>query len=79
MTNILVTLLGGVFLITAIFVILYQVTNMSGKMVATVMAFAVTGTYVPISIFVWPGAEVFAMHVVKQVKRVLVFTGRLQR
>ena len=63
MTNILVTLLGGVFLIAAIFVILYQVTNMSGKMVATVMAFAVTGTYVPISIFVWPGADVFAIHI----------------
>ena len=63
MTNILVTLLGGTSLIAAIFVLLYRTTNMSGKMVATVMAFAVIGTYVPISIFVWPGADVFAIHI----------------
>ena len=63
MTNILVTLLGGVFVIAAIFILLYQTTNMSGKMVATVMAFAVTGTYVPVSIFTWPGADVFAIHI----------------
>lgn len=63
MTNILVTLLGGVFSIAAIFILLYRVTNMSGKMVAIVMAFAVTATYVPISIFIWPGADVFAIHI----------------
>jgi len=62
-TNILVTLLGGTSLIVAIFVLLYRTTNMSGKMVATVMAFAVIGTYIPISIFVWPGADVFAIHI----------------
>lgn len=63
MTNILVTLLGGVFLIASIFILMYRVSNMSGKMVAVVMAFAVVGTYVPISIFVWPGADVFAIHI----------------
>lgn len=63
MANILVTLLGGVFSIALIFILLYRVTNMSGKMVATVMAFAVTATYVPISIFIWPGADVFAIHI----------------
>lgn len=63
MGNILVTLLGGVFIIAIIFILLYRVTNMSGKMVATVMAFAVTATYVPISIFIWPGADVFAIHI----------------
>lgn len=63
MTNILVTLLGGVFLIAAIFIALYNITNMSGKMVATVMAFVVIGTYVPVSIFIWPGADVFAIHI----------------
>lgn len=63
MGNILVTLLGGVFSIAMIFILLYRVTNMSGKMVATVMAFAVTATYVPISIFIWPGADVFAIHI----------------
>lgn len=63
MNNILVTLLGGVFTIAAIFLLMYRVSNMSGKMVAVVMAFAVVGTYVPISIFVWPGADVFAIHI----------------
>lgn len=63
MDNILVTLLGGVFLIAVIFVLLYSVSNMSGKMVAVVMAFAVTATYVPISIFFWPGADVFSIHI----------------
>ena len=63
MDNILVTLLGGVLSIAAIFILLYRVTNMSGKMVAVVMAFAVTAFYVPISIFVWPGADVFAIHI----------------
>ena len=63
MSNILVTLLGGVFLIAAIFILMYRVSNMSGKMVAIVMAFSVVATYVPISIFVWPGADVFAIHI----------------
>jgi len=63
MDNLLVTLLGGVFTIVAIFILLYNVSNMSGKMVAVVMAFAVTATYVPISIFLWPGADVFAIHI----------------
>lgn len=63
MDNILVTLLGGVFSIAAVFILLYNATNMSGKMVAVVMAFVVTATYVPISIFIWPGADVFAIHI----------------
>jgi len=63
MDNLLVTLLGGVFTITAVFILLYNVSNMSGKMVAVVMAFAVTATYVPVSIFIWPGADVFAIHI----------------
>lgn len=63
MSNILVTLLGGVLLITAAFLLLYRLSAMSGKMVAVVMAFSVTATYVPISIFVWPGADVFAIHI----------------
>ncbi len=61
--NILVTLLGGVAVIALVFIVLYNITRMSGKMVATVMAFAVIATYVPISIFVWPGADVFAIHI----------------
>ena len=63
MINIVVTLMGGVFLIAVVFMLLYSVSNMSGKMVAVVMAFAVTATYVPISIFIWPGADVFAIHI----------------
>ena len=63
MGNILVTLVGGVSLIATLFIVLYSVSNMSGKMVATVMAFLVTAIYVPISIFIWPGADVFAIHI----------------
>lgn len=63
MDNILVTLLGGVLSITAVFILLYRASNMSGKMVAVVMAFSVIATYVPISIFIWPGADVFAIHI----------------
>lgn len=63
MDNILVTLLGGVVTIAAVYILLYNVSNMSGKMVAVVMAFAVIATYVPISIFIWPGADVFAIHI----------------
>ncbi len=63
MDNILVTLLGGIVAVTAFFILLYRVTNMSGKMVAVVMAFVVIATYVPISIFLWPGADIFAIHI----------------
>ena len=63
MGNILVTLLGGVSIIATIFILMYRVSNMSGKMTATVMAFIVVAVYVPISIFTWPGADVFAIHI----------------
>lgn len=63
MGNILVTLLGGVSLVATIFILMYRVSNMSGKMTATVMAFIVVAVYVPISIFSWPGADVFAIHI----------------
>ena len=63
MDNILVTLLGGVSLIATIFIVMYRVSNMSGKMTAIVMAFIVVAVYVPVSIFIWPGADVFAIHI----------------
>lgn len=63
MGNIVVTLLGGVSLIATIFILMYRVSNMSGKMTATVIAFLVVAIYVPISIFIWPGADVFAIHI----------------
>ena len=63
MGNILVTLLGGVSLIATIFIAVYRVSNMSGKMTAIVMAFIVVAVYVPLSIFIWPGADVFAIHI----------------
>lgn len=63
MSNILLTLPGGVVAIAAVFMLLYRLTSMSGKMVAVVMAFAVVATYVPVSIFIWPGADVFAIHI----------------
>lgn len=63
MGNILITLLGGVSLIATIFILMYRVSNMSGKMTATVMAFIVIAIYVPISIFTWSGADIFAIHI----------------
>ena len=63
MSNLFFTLPGGVIAIAVIFILLYSVTSMSGKMVAVVMAFAVVATYVPISIFIWPGADVFSIHI----------------
>ena len=63
MSNIVVTLLGGVFLIAVTFILIYRLSQMSGKMVAVVMAFVVIGVYVPVSIFIWPGADVFAIHI----------------
>ena len=65
MNNIVVTLLGGVLLIAVVFALIYWLSKMSGKMVAVVMAFTVTGIYVPVSVFVWPGAEGFASHIAR--------------
>ena len=63
MTDLLYSLLGGIALIVLVFIALYRFSNMSGKLVAVVMAFLVTGIYVPIAIFLWPGADVFAIHI----------------
>lgn len=63
MANLLVTLLGGVSIIATVFILIYSTTKMSGKMVAAIMAFVVTGIYVPVAIFTWPGADVFAIHI----------------
>lgn len=63
MNNLVVTLIGGVLFIAVVFSLIYWLSQMSGKMVAAVMAFAVIGIYVPVSIFIWPGADVFAIHI----------------
>lgn len=63
MTNLIVTLPGGIALIVALFLMIYRLSNVPGKMVAIIMVFVVIGTYVPISIFLWPGADVFAIHI----------------
>ena len=63
MTDLLYSLLGGIALIVLVFVAFYRFSKLPGKMVAVVVAFLVSGTYVPISIFIWPGADVFAIHI----------------
>lgn len=63
MTNLLVTLLGGITLIVISFLMLYKFSRYSGKASAVIMAFVVTGIYVPVSIFSWPGGDVFAIHI----------------
>ena len=63
MSNLVVSLLGGVLIIATLFILLYSLSRMSGKMVSLVMAFVVTGVYVPLAVFTWPGADVFAIHI----------------
>lgn len=63
MTDLLYSLLGGIALIVLVFIAMYRFSRMPGKLVAVVVAFLVTGIYVPIAIFIWPGADVFAIHI----------------
>ncbi len=62
-SNLLVSLGVGVALAFIAFVLLYKLTRLSGKHVAMIVIFAVIGIYVPVSIFSWPGADVFAIHI----------------
>jgi len=63
MTDLLVSLLGGVAAIGIVFILLYRFTRLGGKGVAFVMALLVIGIYFPIVILNWPGADVVAIHI----------------
>ena len=63
MTDILVSLLGGVALISIVFLLVHRYSQLNGKATALLIALLVTGVYVPISILRWPGGDVFAIHI----------------
>ncbi|MFO7602318.1 MAG: FixH family protein [Gammaproteobacteria bacterium] len=62
MFNLVTTLMGGILIIIALFWLLHRFSRLNGKAVATAMAFMVIGIVIPYSIIVWPGADVFAIH-----------------
>lgn len=62
MTSLLYTLLGGIVVIIALFLLLYKLTGWAAKVIAGLLALLVIGIYVPIAILFWPGADVFAIH-----------------
>lgn len=61
--TLLISLGVGIALTFIAFVAIYKFTRLSGKHVAAIVIFAVIGIYVPVSIFSWPGADVFAIHI----------------
>lgn len=62
MFDLVTTLIGGIFVIIALFWIWHRFSQLNGKAIAMWMAFAVIGVVVPYSIYFWPGADVFAIH-----------------
>ncbi len=62
MTDLLVTLLGGILAIVLGFFALRFITRWGGKQVAVVVALLVAGVYIPIAVLWWPGGDVFAIH-----------------
>ena len=63
MTDILVSLLGGVVLISVVFLLVHRFSQLNGKATALLLALLVIGIYIPVSILQWPGADVFAIHI----------------
>lgn len=63
MTDMLVSLLGGVALIAFVFLLVHRFSQLNGKATAVLMALLVTGIYVPLAILQWPGGDVFAIHI----------------
>ena len=63
MTDILVSLLGGVVLISVVFLLVHRFSQLNGKATAVLLALLVIGIYIPVSILQWPGADVFAIHI----------------
>ena len=62
MFSLVTTLIGGIFIIIALFWLLHRFSRLNGKAVAMWMAFMVIGIVIPYSIMFWPGADVFAIH-----------------
>lgn len=63
MIDMLVSLLGGVALISVVFLLVHRFSQLNGKATALLMALLVTGIYVPLAILQWPGGDVFAIHI----------------
>lgn len=63
MTDMLVSLLGGVALISVVFLLVHRFSQLNAKATALLMALLVSGIYVPIAILQWPGGDVFAIHI----------------
>ncbi len=63
MTDMLVSLLGGVALIAIVFLLVHRFSPLNGKATAVLMALLVSGIYVPVAILQWPGGDVFAIHI----------------
>lgn len=63
MTDLLVSLLGGVALIAIVFLLLHRFSRLNGKATAVLMALLVIGIYLPLAILQWPGGDVFAIHI----------------
>lgn len=63
MSDLLVSLLGGVALISIVFLLVHRFSQLNGKATALLLALLVTGIYVPVSIMQWPGGDVFAIHI----------------
>jgi len=63
MTDLLVSLLGGIALIAVVFLLVHRFSRLSGKGSALLLGLLVTAIYVPLSIWRWPGADVFAIHI----------------
>jgi len=59
----LVSLLGGVALISAVFLLVHRFSQLNAKATALLMALLVSVIYVPIAILQWPGGDVFAIHI----------------
>lgn len=62
MFSLVTTLIGGIFTIVTLFWLLHHFSRLNGKAVAMWIAFAVIGVVVPYSVYFWPGADVFAIH-----------------
>jgi nitrogen fixation protein FixH len=63
MTDLLISLLGGIALISAGFLLVHRFSRLSGKATALLLGLLVAAIYVPLSILSWPGADVFAIHI----------------
>ncbi len=62
MDNLLLSLVVGVGLALAVFVLIYKFSRLSGKQVAALVAMGVAGIYMPWALIAWPGADIFAIH-----------------